>query len=1495
MSMSNIPPKQLAVEADVDIFRRRAQWDVAIYLVEKLHRKYNATYNNQVLLSLIHAEQLVHTLFFTKTRFQHASLDYDSAYLSPSIFLPTVIPESATKKLQESYEVLLKLSENSNLISSSVDHDAVFIILAFISFLRRDYQVALKQIKEVEIIKYLLDTNCDLKSISKNILDNINGSNLKFNQILQFASLTIFAAITHVLGENTIAYNAMTVSIEALKNKYCTTNGQKIDTSLPTIKSPSKLRESNFPESDVFLSWVDLSLYFYTMLSFSSKKYVECMDIGKIHFACYPLIRSIPGGNKRCVSVVFSVAKSVLEHGGITDKNRLNDVKNMLPILETEVTNILSFPRGEDGTSAEKNQYNNVQSCYDIWNTVDNIFIKDTRIPSEKASRYYELIETLYRGTKHTFHSTRLLRYLSHAFVGLVEFYSDCMCEQEKIEAEAAIDAYIFFYEKHLKVAIDLERKKRLEAEFNRDPEALALRVSSMKSRRKSRTSVTRSISPSLSKRGSLDSVYLNGQNGIDAATASHFTIIEETELNGLPVEPDMNIGSRPDVRLSETIPESQRQSLSKYKDNVQNASVNSGLNKKLETVHNKDNDNHSSEIEDEVPDIVVETDDSENEEENDNNDSNDSGSEVDPARDVDVGLIAISKVDGESLIDALSVFVAGVKLLIYLNQGSEEIIIKACNYSQRAHELLINHGTTVPGQYNKLELEVHRAIGLAYGELALEVSDSKTRRHHQITALRSLRIAVKLSPDDGYLLYQLALQHAEVGQIANAIHVLRQSLSIFPTHAPSWNLLAIMFSCKKDIRQAIESCERGWKTVIASLVSNLPSEFINHNNVSDNKKIQLNREVWDQLPFDQREQLFNLRLTQLAVETSLSGADKAFSKLEQLFALFQRMFGTLLDPDLVASVCTKTINGYKNGAASVNGASTGKTGHFGVVSTLPISYFRIKIYDLSICLWLAASSIYRSLERIDDANNAVRHAVQTLEVISALTIYVNNSPTRLFRTQMNIAQLISDAFPTYSGLFSRRGTVAKSSSMNEINNKGLVSSLEDLNRRAYTMNGGNYTASKTSNGATLATWGSINPILKRICADIAFEDSMIRQAEYERLVQMAPFTVSYVNKFLSPAAKVVAEHKMKLKREALVYGLKSTSSMTSLFEESNIPMDIEPNAFMTKENRTSRATSPTRSNLKGILSKDGFKNIAHKLHSRTFSTDSNINGIPIKKRGDPTSNVQKEHSAAHHILSGLVHGSQGNHDSAHNCPSCNDNSNKSQYVSNKHLSLGVGTFPATSTTFASHLVDHNLSLTKGNSAASLISGNSWRVYEDNKSLEVKRTPLTDQTNETEYYYCDDLSEDGDENENIADMLENQELTNIFSSSLSLNTNQDSVLTLDSLIESFYLVSLIDDDHLATRIHLGILYLQKGDIYLAEQTLSRACKTSKARGGTGGRLGQCSWYSGFTGVWGWYGWFWLARTLERLGATELAADAIKYSVQIENLSGIRGLECLPRF
>ncbi|KAJ3412757.1 hypothetical protein HDV05_000278 [Chytridiales sp. JEL 0842] len=602
-----------------------------------------------------------------------------------------------------------------------------------------------------------------------------------------------------------------------------------------------------------------------------------------------------------------------------------HNFRNLITSYEKLVTALLPFPRGEDSSPVDRSRHEKVNEAYDWW----------------------AFLETLYRGTKHTFQSLKLLRYLGHTFTSMLALCGDNYSEDERVEAIAVIDAYKFSFDKKINAAV-LQKKKKLQ----------------------------------------------------------------ESRKAALPPSP------------------------------------------RSESAQGVD---------------VVDDD------------------------DFDHALIAIGGVHGETLADAVGVLISGARICLMSFEKTEDAK-KAATYIDRASELLQQHSSTLSDSDAKqLSEMVLKYQGVVYGELGRDVNDSDARKRLQRMSVEAFKGAIALVGDggtadedavhDGWdLFYQNALTLAEVGEIDQAMDSLQKSLTMNSASAPSWNLLAMLLSCRKDIKQALEVCDAGWKECVASLSKptsgsgDLPESYLN----------------WDSVPTAVKEDLFNLKLTQLVLEGRKLGPKEALENLQSLFVLFRKMFGSLCRTEDSSSLPTSMVghhrpsvdgsvmNSYSHSDRPHSQASTSSSMPQSSTSTpngtlphilgMQLNYsFRAR--DLYICLWLTASSLYRQLGNFDEARAAISEAEKLSESWSRLENKVRNSPSRICKPVG--ADLI---VPFVVQQLQEKKKSKKAAMVN-----GLKA--EDVKRH----------------------WGLVGNGLKRVLADILFESTKVKEAEYRKSLIVPP------------------------------------------------------------------------------------------------------------------------------------------------------------------------------------------------------------------------------------------------------------------------------------------------------------------------------------------------------------------------------------------------------
>ncbi|KAJ3333224.1 hypothetical protein HDU76_010382 [Blyttiomyces sp. JEL0837] len=952
------------------------------------------------------------------------------------------------------------------------------------------------------------------------------------------------------------------------------------------------------------------------------------------------------------------------------------EMRSLLPSYERLVTHVLPFPKGVGMSDVENVRYERVLEVYDWWVLVEATSEATSGVGTpmgvgglqqEMIQRHYRLIETLYRGTKHTFQSLKMLRYLSHSFCSLIHLLGDNACREERIEAAAAVEAYVYRFDKAIDLLITAERKKRREAR---------------------RASAAR-VAIHVSDPDSVNVDKVNGNGGVDGEVGEE--------------------------------------------------------------------DEYEHEI------------------------------------------IPIKDVAGEGIADAVGVLISGARLLLHDFHGDAQAPAKAAAYMDRAVELIKNNEPVFPPEtFRPLLLTTLQYHGIVFGEYALDVTSSEERNRLQSAALDSLRKSLSMvrggsspSPqgttdsDEASskwdLEYQLALQFAEVGEIVSAINTLQDSLIHNPNHVASWNLMALLLSAKKDYDRALDVCEAGWKEGLAAAVAALASSP-----VAGDVGVP-----WDLVDNDIKEELFNIKLTQVVIENVKFGPKVALDSLQTLFPLFQRLFGTIFvnrtDTDFPPSLLglpvstrpqseTTSTNGFDNRSGvdspipslsherrhsrvSTGGSSTHyptSNSNFPTSSAVPASSansssvalpgprYSFRAHDLQICLWLSTAALCRKLEHFDSARAAIEEAEKLVDVWSKLDAKLRDRPTRVC-----VPAGVDVTLPP-----------------------GIQEKVAKKKGGATLAQGASTAAAFKKLDEALPKWGLVEPSIRRVIADILFETYLLKEAQYRKLRRPIPKHPYY--KYLSPSKQDAAD------KGASLAGSDELSS------------------------RRGSGVTITRS-INSILP---------------------MSGIPTPMGGGGVGGGSS--SSSINILS---------------------------------LSTSQGSVPAVTGKSSSSAVN------VGISASASLAGPGFAAIAGTGAGSVPPSPrvLEDRVS------ADGLGEDAEDEEE--------------------KTRREDAkhggATLSEIIGDFALITLLDDDHLPTRTHLGMLYKEKGDMALAEYWFERACKRSKARGSMGGSRGISTYYGGLTSSLGWESWAGLGRVRLATGRAADAKDCLFFAVEIERATPLR--------
>ncbi|KAJ3018766.1 UNVERIFIED_CONTAM: hypothetical protein HDU68_010991 [Siphonaria sp. JEL0065] len=513
--------------------------------------------------------------------------------------------------------------------------------------------------------------------------------------------------------------------------------------------------------------------------------------------------------------------------------------------------------------------------------------------------------------------------------------------------------------------------------------------------------------------------------------------------------------------------------------------------------------------------------------------------------------------VEGEGVGDAVGVLINGVRLALTWFRGDDELLNTPRRYIDFALELLQTQNVlgNPSKELNAMFQQVYKYKGIVYGELAADVTDSADRRSFQDIAVAALKESIEHrdpnqsehdARNDWQLFYQLALQLGEMGEVSDAVMAIQESLTLNSSNVASWNLLALLLTSLRQYAQAYEVCDAGWKEGVDSAPVKASVADIS---VDGSEGIV----IWESVPVKVKEDLFNLKLTQLAVVAKLHGPKAALEALQPLFSLFSRMFNSLLkslDPtNAVSSPVTPVAYSYASSEASysntspyfqrhdrmpsgtappsieqrhsrkatdvssVNATAGGRTPTDAAVlsSCPPFFGYSFRLYDLQICLWTTVAKIYTQLKFFVDANLALTEAETLSKTWIILDQRVRGRESLLFKGSGGVE---SDGFVDRSEVaipLPRKVTMlkkgARTASATPVVKTGSAVEGVDVDKR----------------------WGVADSSLRRVLADVNFgvcfsfylaisficvvQNALLKEAKY--LAAQEPENLASYSKYL--------------------------------------------------------------------------------------------------------------------------------------------------------------------------------------------------------------------------------------------------------------------------------------------------------------------------------------------------------------------------------------------
>ncbi|KAI8597727.1 hypothetical protein EDD21DRAFT_310413 [Dissophora ornata] len=220
---------------------------------------------------------------------------------------------------------------------------------------------------------------------------------------------------------------------------------------------------------------------------------------------------------------------------------------------------------------------------------------------------------------------------------------------------------------------------------------------------------------------------------------------------------------------------------------------------------------------------------------------------------------------DIESEYDITTVMIEG-SLLYGKELGNPTEALKCANDAlDNIHKYLQQHEAVT-----ELLNNAYKHQGVAYGLQASKAPEPEQRPALYAKAVESLAKAIQVLPTAFESHYLLAVQLAEMREIPKAVLAVKQSLSIHPSHVPSWHLLALLLSSQKDYERAFSICAVGLKESewdVAQTDSYTTASLLDG------------------------EDYLALRITQAVLHDQVYGPTAALEPQEALFSLYTKVF----------------------------------------------------------------------------------------------------------------------------------------------------------------------------------------------------------------------------------------------------------------------------------------------------------------------------------------------------------------------------------------------------------------------------------------------------------------------------------------------------------------------------------------------------------------------------------------------------------------------------
>lgn len=250
---------------------------------------------------------------------------------------------------------------------------------------------------------------------------------------------------------------------------------------------------------------------------------------------------------------------------------------------------------------------------------------------------------------------------------------------------------------------------------------------------------------------------------------------------------------------------------------------------------------------------------------------------------------------------------------------------------------------------------EAWQAIGLAHASWSRVTFDSGSRIEIQTKAVRCLRKS--LSPEFGRSrsyrgLFALALLLAERRELTPAIELVKAALASGKTadgqpdlaHGPFWqeralfplwHLLGLLLSARQDYSMAARACEGAFEQFRDPLVlfghqdQSFRSDHLNEAEAR-REKPNARRAIVDEMDFFERENILELKMTQLALVELVDGPEIAVNASPELLSLYARLFGIVQPKASAAPPKTADVPKTSGTLRSIKGSIFGRSSRHG-------------------------------------------------------------------------------------------------------------------------------------------------------------------------------------------------------------------------------------------------------------------------------------------------------------------------------------------------------------------------------------------------------------------------------------------------------------------------------------------------------------------------------------------------------------------------------------